>query len=79
MALIATGLTCVLPGGSPDERQRAKLRQQPWTPAMIWSGHLGNHASILMYWWNKAYVAPHLLDARCAAGAPAAARTTTAE
>jgi pimeloyl-ACP methyl ester carboxylesterase len=62
----------------PDERQRTKLRQQPWTPAMIWSGHLGNHASILMYWWNKAYVAPNLLDAPCTGGA-AAAQDTTAE
>jgi pimeloyl-ACP methyl ester carboxylesterase len=63
----------------PDERQRAKLRQQPWTPVMIWSGHLGNHASILMYWWNKAYVAPCLFDPDGEGGTPAAARTPTAE
>jgi hypothetical protein len=63
----------------PDEGQRARLSQQPWTPGMIWVGHLGNHASILMYWWNKAYVAPYLLDANCTADASPAERTTTAE
>jgi len=28
---------------------------------MIWAGHLGNHASILGYFWNRKYVAPYLL------------------
>jgi hypothetical protein len=64
---------------APDEGQRAKLKQQPWAPVMIWSGHLGNHASILMYWWNKAYVAPYLLDPDGTGDAPATARTPTAE
>lgn len=48
----------------PDQEQRAKLVQKPWTLAMICSGHLGNHACILTYGWNKAFVAPYLLDSR---------------
>lgn len=44
----------------PDEALRAKVEQHRWVPEMIWTGHLGNHASILLYAWNKKYVAPYL-------------------
>jgi pimeloyl-ACP methyl ester carboxylesterase len=64
----------------PNAEQRAKLVQKPWTPAMIWSGHLGNHASILGYGWNLTYVAPYLLDPDPVRSKPAvAARPTTTQ
>lgn len=44
----------------PDEALRVKVEQHRWGPEMIWVGHLGNHASILLYAWNKKYVAPYL-------------------
>lgn len=54
----------------PDEAQRAKVEQHRWDPEMIWTGHLGNHASILLYAWNKKYVAPYLPHSPDAATAP---------
>lgn len=46
-----------------DPVLRERVEQRGWTSRMIGSGHFGNHASILGYWWNKEYVAPYLLDA----------------
>lgn len=63
----------------PEEDQRAKLAQKPWTTAMIWAGHFGNHASILTYWWNKDYVAPYLLEAGNVRDVPVATEPATAE
>ncbi len=45
----------------PAADQRSKLVQQSWEPAMVWSGHLGNHLSLFSYAWNRRYVAPWLL------------------
>ena len=56
----------------PDEMLRAKVEQHRWEPGMIWSGHLGNHASILLYAWNRKYVAPYLLHSEDAPNAPPA-------
>ena len=50
-----------LPRAAADETLRAKVVQHGWTANMIWAGHLGNHASILGYFWNRKYVAPYLL------------------
>jgi len=41
---------------------RRKVFQQGWTTEMFWSGHAGNHTAILLYAWNKRYVAPWLGD-----------------
>ncbi len=46
----------------PDSQQRAKVVQEPWQPGMIWTGHLGGHAGILQYGWNRRRVAPNLLS-----------------
>jgi len=45
----------------PDASARGKVIQVPWEPAMIWMGHPGNHLSIVLYGWNRKYVAPYLL------------------
>lgn len=47
----------------PDKSLRTKLVQRPWQPEMIWTGHDGGHGGILLYAWNKKYVAPWLLRA----------------
>ena len=44
-----------------DPAVRARVEQHRWKPEMLRTGHLGNHASILLYSWNKRYVAPYLL------------------
>ncbi len=54
----------------PQEAQRAKLVQKSWTAEMIWTGHLGSHAGILLYAWNKRYVAPFLVREEAAATHP---------
>jgi len=64
---------------SSDLRQ--KVSQQRWTTEMVWSGHVGNHTSILLYAWNKRYVAPWLsaaepANAPAATNAPAAAEVS---
>ncbi len=51
----------------PDESLRAKLVQRGWDAEMIRTGHIGNHGGILLYAWNKQYVAPWLLPAAGAA------------
>ena len=45
----------------PDSALRAKVFQRRWSPEMLWSGHIGNHVNILLYAWNRKYVAPYLL------------------
>jgi hypothetical protein len=62
----------------PDEREREKVQQRPWVAPMIWAGHFGNHASILGYGWNKAYVAPYVWGTAGAAKAPAAGGSSDA-
>jgi len=57
-----------VPVAVTDEKLRAKVVQCPWAAGMMWTGHFGNHASILGYAWNRKYVAPYLL--------PEAAATT---
>lgn len=49
---------------APDATLRKKIVQEPWRDEMVLSGHLGNHLSIMLYGWNKKYVAPYL----CAKG-----------
>ena len=51
----------LLPVAVPDEALRAKVVQVGWTAEMLWSGHIGDHISIMTYTWNKDYVAPYLL------------------
>ena len=46
----------------PDAAERGKVIQVAWKPAMIWMGHPGDHLAILLYGWNRKYVAPYLLD-----------------
>lgn len=41
---------------------RAKLVQHPWTREMLSTGHLGGHLGMLLYAWNRAHVAPLLVD-----------------
>lgn len=53
-----------------DAALRGRVRQTRWRPEMIWSGHFGNHASILSYHWNRGYVAPALLEAAAQAEPP---------
>jgi len=62
---------------APDETLRAKVVQVSWTPEMIWSGHLGNHVSIMGYTWNRDYVAPHLRPARQPAATRPSASSTS--
>ena len=50
-----------LESAAPNPQQRAKVVQKPWGLDMVWTGHLGNHASILLYSWNRRVVAPCLL------------------
>ena len=45
----------------PDPDVRIRVEQHRWKPEMLLTGHVGNHASILLYSWNKRYVAPYLL------------------
>jgi pimeloyl-ACP methyl ester carboxylesterase len=52
----------VLHSAIPDKQLRRKVVQIPWTTDMFWkSGHLGGHAGLLGYAWNRDYVAPWLL------------------
>ena len=44
-----------------DVDLRAKVEQIKWSREMISSGHLGGHATINFYKWNKEYVVPYLL------------------
>jgi pimeloyl-ACP methyl ester carboxylesterase len=44
----------------PEQRQRAKLVQRPWTTEMLAAGHIGDHFSMMKYQWNREYVAPWL-------------------
>ncbi|MHC5110646.1 MAG: hypothetical protein ACYTHJ_12310 [Planctomycetota bacterium] len=46
----------------PDSELRKKRHQQPWTLEMARYGHFGGHGTILIYEWNRQYVAPWLLD-----------------
>lgn len=67
----------------PDAKSRGKLIQRAWDPKMLWTGHWGGHAGILLYEWNKRYVAPFLLDdagesPRTAAAQPATRPARTA-
>ncbi len=55
----------------PDPTQRARVEQHAWTLDMLPTGHLGNHLSILLYQWNKRYVARYLLPMGGQAGRPA--------
>ncbi len=45
----------------PDPAQRERLVQRPWTREMLRRGHIGNHLSMMLYAWNREYVAPYLL------------------
>jgi len=45
-----------------DEALRYKLVQQKWTPEMIRDGHLGGHAYMFSYAWNKRWIAPWLMQ-----------------
>jgi pimeloyl-ACP methyl ester carboxylesterase len=47
----------------PDQQAETKVEQVCWTPEMSSTGHLGTHASMISYEWNKEYVAPYLLPA----------------
>jgi pimeloyl-ACP methyl ester carboxylesterase len=56
-----------------DPDLRAKVVEQRWGRDMMGSGHLGNHTAILLYSWNKRYIAPWLLGGVVARGTPATA------
>jgi pimeloyl-ACP methyl ester carboxylesterase len=45
----------------PDDALRKKVVQQPWTSKMVYTGHWGQHGGILLYQWNRDFVAPWLL------------------
>ena len=47
----------------PDAQSRDKLIQIRWSADMLSTGHLGNHAAIVLREWNRKYVAPFLLPA----------------
>ncbi len=42
---------------------RHKVVQRKWTAEMLKSFHMGDHAGILSYYWNRDVVAPYLLAA----------------
>jgi hypothetical protein len=54
----------------PESSLRSRLVQRAWSSEMIGTGHLGGHAGMLTYGWNKMYVAPYLVT-----GYPAPGRT----
>jgi pimeloyl-ACP methyl ester carboxylesterase len=58
----------------PDEDLREKVVQQPWSPKMAYTGHWGQHGGILLYQWNRDFVAPWLLPEPRAPSVPQAAR-----
>jgi len=53
-----------VPQALPDVADRSRLIQKKWEPGMIRAGHIGGHAGILSYAWNKEYVAPYLQPAK---------------
>lgn len=46
----------------PDSSLRSRLVQRAWSSEMIGAGHIGGHAGMLTYAWNKMYVAPYLVS-----------------
>lgn len=44
----------------PNECDRPRLVQVPWTSEMMGAFHFGGHVEIILYDWNKAFVAPYL-------------------
>ena len=47
-----------------------RFEQHCWSPRMAFSGHVGTHLGILLYTWNKKYVAPYLLPPQDAPDEP---------
>ncbi|MFO0838024.1 MAG: hypothetical protein U1D55_05810 [Phycisphaerae bacterium] len=55
----------------PDESLRSKLIQHVWSEADLRHGHVGMHAGILGYEWNRDVVAPYLMRGPMPTSVPA--------
>lgn len=61
-----------------DEALREHFEQRVWTGKMLAEGHYGGHFGILLYAWNKQFVAPYLLPAEPEGSDPRAATRPSA-